>query len=162
MIALLLALAQAAANEPIPDDVVVVATRDACTVRFADRAMTDAEFNARAAEWKGGKPVRVISRADADLACVRKIASKLFARGVTRIDFVDPQGKPSFPFDPPAGLPRYDSPLASGGSDHQSISQAAARLILQGRCDDARKLALDKGDLDAAAAVVTVCRAPGW
>jgi hypothetical protein len=158
---LLLALAQTAPSaDPPADDIVVTGTRESCTVRFADKAMTDAEFNAHAAEWKAGKPVRVVSRADSDLACVRRIASKLFSRGVTRIDFVDPQGKPSFPFDPPGGLPRYDSPMAPGNSDHVAVSQAAAKLIQQGRCDDARKYALDKGDLDAAAAIVTICRAP--
>lgn len=162
MISALLPLMQIAAPAvSAADDIVVTAVRDACTVRFAERTMTDAEFDARAAEWKAGRPVRVISRASADLACVRRIASRLFARGVTRIEFVDPEGRPSFPFDPPAGLPHYGAPVPAGGGDHATISRDAAQMILHGRCDDARKLVLERGDLDAAAAVATICRTPG-
>jgi hypothetical protein len=144
-------------NTARADDIVVTAVRDTCTLRFADKTMTDAEFDARAAEWRAGRPVRVISRADADLPCVRRIASKLFGRGVTRIEFVDPTGKPSFPFDPPVGLPRYPAPSGVAGD----VSRAAAKLIVQGKCAEARKMALEQGDLYAAAAVAAVCRAPG-
>jgi hypothetical protein len=181
MIGLFLLLAAQAApaaapqdNSPQPDDIVITATRDSCKVKFADKEMTDAEFDRRAAEWKAGKPVRVISRGDADFACVRKIASKLFARGVMRIIFVDPDGKPALPFDTSKEFPRYDTTsgapgAASGGGgtgswmevrarEHSFISRTAAQLILEGKCDEARTFALKEGDLDAAAAIVEICR----
>lgn len=161
-------------NTPRADDIVVSASRDTCTLRFADKAMTDAQFNARAEEWKGGKPVRLILRSSADFPCVRKIAKQLFDKGVTRIEFADPNGKPAFPFEPDPNLPRYtatgDVPTAatSGISnwsenrarEHSFLGRAASQLILQGKCAEAKKMALDQGDLDAAAAVVAVCRAP--
>lgn len=176
MIPLLLMLAAPQANDPQPDDIVVVANRGACKVRFADKDMTDAAFDARSAEWKAGRPVRVVARAEADLPCIRKIASRLFAKGVTRIEFVDPQGKPAFPFEPDRNLPRYTAApgapavAATGGGgawsenrarEHSFVARNASQLILQGRCEEARKMALEQGDLDAAADVVAVCRADG-
>ena len=163
-------------NVDRPDDIIVSAVRNTCTLRFADKAMSDAQFEARSAEWKAGKPVRLLLRGNADFPCVRKIAKRLFDKGVTRIEFVDPNGKPAFPFEPDPNLPRY---TASGGTpstpsgaaiggwsemrarEHSFLGRAASQLILQGKCAEARKLALDQGDLDAAAAVVAVCRAEG-
>lgn len=160
-------------NEPRSDDIIVTAVRDTCNLRFADKAMTDAQFDARAEEWKAGKPVRLILRSDADFPCVRKIAKRLFDKGVTRIEFADPKGKPAFPFEPDPNLPRY---TATGGAttagvpsgawsemrarEHSFLGRAASQLILQGKCAEAKKMALDQGDLDAAAAIVAVCRAP--
>ena len=45
-------------------------------------------------------------------ACARS-PKRLFDKGVTRIEFVDPNGKPAFPFEPDPNLPRY---TASGGT----------------------------------------------
>jgi hypothetical protein len=181
MIGLFLLLALQASNSPQdnnarPDDIIVTAVRDTCTLRFADKAMSDAQFEARSAEWKAGKPVRLLLRANADFPCVRKIAKRLFDKGVTRIEFVDPNGKPAFPFEPDANLPRYTAsggtPATPGGAaiggwsemrarEHSFLGRAASQLILQGKCAEARKMALDQGDLDAAAAIVAVCRAEG-
>ncbi|THD37187.1 MAG: hypothetical protein E7773_03885 [Sphingomonas sp.] len=162
-------------NTPRADDIIVSASRDTCTLRFADKTMTDAQFNARAEEWKAGKPVRLILRSSADFPCVRKIAKQLFDKGVTRIEFADPNGKPAFPFEPDPNLPRYTAtgevpsvPMGSAPSnwsenrarEHSFLGRAASQLILQGKCAEAKKMALDQGDLDAAAAVVEVCRAP--
>lgn len=176
---LLLALQAAPAdNKPRADDIVVTAVRDTCTLRFADKTMTDAQFDARIAEWKAGRPVRMILRSDADFPCVRKLAAKLFDKGVTRIEFVDPNGKPAFPFEPDPNLPRYTAPAGapnsltgtsgeSGGwsemraREHSFLGRSASQLILQGKCGEARKMALEQGDLDAAAAIVEVCRAQG-
>lgn len=166
-----------ASSEPQPDDIVVTATTKAgCVVRFADKDMSDADLDKRAAEWKAGKPVRVISRVETDFPCVRKIAMKLFDRGVMKVIFVDPQGRPALPFDRSKDLPRYtpgtDKPVGAlgGGSgsggyfdlrarEHNFISRTASQLILDGKCDQARTFALTEGDLDAAAAVVAVCQA---
>src|SRR3569623_2569296 len=82
-IALFLALQTAPLdNTPQPDDIVVTAVRDTCTLRFADKTMTDAQFDARTAEWKAGRPVRMILRSDADIPRVRKLAAKLFDKGL--------------------------------------------------------------------------------
>src|SRR3569623_2097400 len=149
-IALFLALQTAPVdNTPQPDDIVVTAVRDTCTLRFADKTMTDAQFDARTAEWKAGRPVRMILRSDAAFPCV-----------------------------PDPKLPRYTAPAGapnsmtgtSGGSggwsemrarEHSFLGRSASQLILQGKCAEARKMALEQGDLDAAAAIVEVCRAQG-
>lgn len=92
MILLLLALTmQAQAAEPPADDIVVVARRQKCSVKFADRDMSDAEFKRRSAEWAAGTPVRVIARETTDIKCLAKIAFRLADRGVTRIQFVEPK-----------------------------------------------------------------------
>lgn len=90
MILLLLAL-QAATVESRADDIVVVARKQKCSVKFADRDMSDAEFKRRSAEWAAGTPVRVIAREATDIKCLAKIAFKLADRGVTRIQFVEPK-----------------------------------------------------------------------
>jgi hypothetical protein len=155
-----------------PDDIVITAIRnkDKCVVRYADREMTDADLDKRAAGWKLGESVRLIAR-DVDFDCARKIATKLFARGVMKVVFVDPNGKPARPFEPDSSLPHYGingTPAPSddqGGyletraREHNFISRSAAGLILQGKCGEARDLALREGDLDAAAAIAAICRA---
>ena len=144
MIALALTLAAAAApqaGDAMPDDIVVVAVRDTCTLRFADKAMSDAQFEARSAEWKAGKPVRLILRSDAEFPCVRKIAKKLFDKGVTRIEFADPNGKPAFPFEPDPNLPRYTAtgaaPTTAGGAATGGWSEMRAQ-VRRGAPDGAR------------------------
>lgn len=163
-------------NAPAADDIIITATRDTCNLRFADKTMTDAQFDARAEEWKAGTPVRLVLRSNADFPCVRKIAKRLFDKGVTRIEFVDPKGKPAFPFEPDPNLPRYTATgevqgAVTGGGisnwsenrarEHSFLGRAASQMILQGKCAEAKKMALDQGDLDAAAAIVAVCRAEG-
>lgn len=98
MILLLLAL-QAATVEPHADDIVVVARKQKCSVKFADRDMSDAEFKRRSADWAAGKPVRVIARDSTDMKCLAKIAFKLADRGVTRIEFVEPKDLAASPTD---------------------------------------------------------------
>ncbi|WP_157082739.1 hypothetical protein [Sphingomonas asaccharolytica] len=163
---------QSVATPPESDDIVVTATRDKdkCVVRYADREMNDAELDKRAASWKLGESVRLIAR-DVDFDCARKIATKLFARGVMRVIFVDPNGKPSRPFESKSKLPDYRvkgslaPPDDQGGyldtraREHNFISRSAAGLIQQGKCGEARDFALREGDLDAAAAVAAICRA---
>ncbi len=157
-------------NEPQADDIVVTAVRDKCVVRYADKTMTDADLDARAAEWKSGTPVRVTAR-DVDFACARKIANRLFAKGVMKVVFVDPTGKPARPFEPNKELPKYDAagqPAAGSGTysaymetrakEHSFIARAAAQMIREGKCDEARDMTLREGDLDAAAAVAEICR----
>lgn len=74
---------------PTPDDVVVVARRGKCGVAIANRLLSSKEFNARAAEWAKGTPVRVLVPASSDYRCLAKIMFKLGDRGVTRAEFVD-------------------------------------------------------------------------
>ena len=88
---ILLALALVVQAEPAADDIVVVARKQKCTVKFADRDMSDADFKRRSAEWAAGKAVRVIARESTDIKCLAKIAFKLADRGVTRIEFVEPK-----------------------------------------------------------------------
>lgn len=91
--AMLLALAPVPAETAAPtgDDIVVVAAKEKCRVRFADRDMSDGEFRRRAAEWAAGKPVRVVARRSTDIKCLSKIAFRLADHGVKRIDFVEPK-----------------------------------------------------------------------
>jgi len=157
------------ADAAMPDDIVVTAERQDCRVRFADRELTDREFDARAREWAAGKPVRVVARANADLKCLSKIAFKLADRGVRLIQFVDPSGKTADKI-PTAGLGMgagagmgtdNGSPtLSVKDAERRFFARRATQLILEGKCGEARKLVLEAGDLESAAQVATVCRAP--
>lgn len=73
--------------EPPPVEVVVRARRRRCDVAVADRVISDAEFRARAAEWRAGVPVHVVAPASADYKCLAKIAFRLADYGVTRVTF---------------------------------------------------------------------------
>lgn len=82
--------APAPASMPGGDDIIVVARKQKCDIRAADRVMSEPEFRRRAKDWAAGVPVRVIARRSADIKCLSKIAFKLADRGVTRITFVSP------------------------------------------------------------------------
>jgi hypothetical protein len=156
------------ADAAMPDDIVVTAQRQDCRVRFADRELTDREFDARAKEWAAGKPVRVIARNSTDLKCLSKIAFKLADRGVRLIQFVDPSGKTADKI--PTGLGMGAGPgtgsdsmtptLSVKDAERRFFARRAAQLILEGKCGEARKLVLEAGDLESAAQVAEVCRAP--
>lgn len=72
-----------------PADVVVTARKRHCDVSVANRILSDHEFDARAAEWAAGVPVRVHAPDGASRKCLAKIFFKLADRGVTRVEFVD-------------------------------------------------------------------------
>ncbi|GAA0314717.1 hypothetical protein GCM10009087_26420 [Sphingomonas oligophenolica] len=149
---------QAGTVEPMPDDVVVTAVRDRCVVKFADKEMTESEFDKRAREWASGRPVRVSARANADIKCLSKIAFKLADRGVRRIEFIDPSGASA---QPP--LAPTTSTSSTGQSDlrdreHNFVAAKAAKLILEGKCADARRMALEAGDLGTAANITVICQ----
>lgn len=86
---MLIAAAQAGPPpvSPDPAEVVVVARSRRCDVSVADRVLSDAEFNRRAAEWAAGTPVRVVAPRGADYRCLAKIAFRLADRGVKKIIF---------------------------------------------------------------------------
>jgi hypothetical protein len=152
---------QESTAEQVPEDIVVTAVRQDCRVRFADREMSDREFNDRAKVWASGKPVRVIARADTDLKCLSKIAFRLADRGVRLIEFVDPSGRSAEPLRVP-GLQTAGPTPQTGIRDREKefISRKAAELILAGKCPEARRLALENGNLEAAANVAQICRTP--
>ena len=83
---LLAALLQAA---PVPADVVVVARKRRCDVSVANRILSSREFDARAAEWAAGVPVRVSAPDSSSRKCLAKIVFRLADRGVTRVEFVE-------------------------------------------------------------------------
>ncbi len=91
MLALALLL-QTAAPPPLAtgEEVVVVARRGKCSVRVADRILSDREFMARAAEWAAGTPVRVRVADRSDYQCMARIVFKLSERGVRNVEFVPP------------------------------------------------------------------------
>jgi hypothetical protein len=174
-LALLLALGQ---TKTAPDgsattteDVVVVARpgKDKCEVRYADKTMTDAELRAHTRMWAQGTPVRVMARSNADLSCLKKIAFKLASQGVKQMEFVDPQGRPAPDFIPDANAPAHVDDMPHLGrtddagsdpvrtSEHNFFARRAARLVLQGDCAGAKKLALEAGDLQVAAQVAQLC-----
>lgn len=154
------------ADAAMPDDIVVTAQRQDCRVRFADRELTDREFDARAKEWAAGKPVRVIARNSTDLKCLSKIAFKLADRGVRLIQFVDPSGKTADKIPTGLGMgagTATDSmtpTLSVKDAERRFFARRAAQLILEGKCGEARKLVLEAGDLESAAQVAEVCRTP--
>lgn len=89
--------ATAAQSSAQPDEIVVSGTRWKCHIEYADHAMSDREFDRRAAEWAKGVPVRIVAPQSADYECLARIASRLGDRGVKLIEFVDPAA----PADPP-------------------------------------------------------------
>ena len=95
MLAMLAMMAAAASAPPAadarPDEIVVRGTRWKCRIEYADHAMTDREFDRRAAEWAKGVPVRVVAPQSADYECLARIASRLGDKGVRLIEFVDPR-----------------------------------------------------------------------
>jgi len=86
------------------DTIVVTASRHKCSVRLADKLLSDPEFAAHAAEWAAGRPVRVYAPAASDTACLAKIMFKLSAKGVRVAHFVDGRGRTHTP-DPDWGPP---------------------------------------------------------
>lgn len=87
---LLLAMAGLFAPVEAPgDEVVVVARRRRCDLALAGRIVGSAEFRARAAEWRAGRPVTVVVPPDARVPCLAKIMFRLADHGATRAVFVD-------------------------------------------------------------------------
>lgn len=90
MLAILLAQSAppaATPTEPAEQVIVVTARKRKCSAALADRVLNDREFDARAAEWAAGTPVRVVAPRGADYACLAKIVFRLQSRGVTRVTF---------------------------------------------------------------------------
>ncbi|MFN3943868.1 MAG: hypothetical protein ACK4K7_02915 [Allosphingosinicella sp.] len=81
--------AQAAPAAVEADEIVVRAVRRRCQVEAANRVLSDREFDARAAEWAAGRPVRVYAPLSSDYKCLARIAFRLNDRGVRLIHFVD-------------------------------------------------------------------------
>ncbi|MBY0306277.1 MAG: hypothetical protein K2W86_14150 [Sphingomonas sp.] len=180
---------QAVPAPPAPDDIVVTARpQGGCAIRFADKTLSDAEFRDRARIWAAGAPVRVIARSDASFDCLKKIAFQLADWGVKQIEFVEPSGRKTavgFPTptltgdrsvqrktdkmdnagdsDPKPVKPFSPPPIEAGRPvaeiEQRLLSAHAARLILEGKCAEARRLMLENGNLAAAAQVVEICRA---
>jgi len=169
----LIAVQQPAPAEPAADDIVVTAAKTGCRVQLAEKILSDAEFRERAKRWAEGAPVRVVARATTSFACMKEIAFKLTDWGVKRIQFVDPSGKDigldfpqpkgvlldrtTMPTGPIAVQP-FEGALATSDIEHRLHSARAAQLILAGKCAEARRLMLEKGDLEAAAQVAQICR----
>ena len=74
------------------DTIVVTAERNKCSVRLADKPLSDPEFAAHAAEWAAGRPLRVYAPRSSDRDCLTKIVFKLNKKGVRVIHFVDGSG----------------------------------------------------------------------
>ena len=87
---ILLAALLQVASTPAPTEVVVVARKRRCDISVADRILSSKEFDARAAEWAQGVPVRGSAPDRASRKCLAKIVFRLADRGVTRVEFVEP------------------------------------------------------------------------
>ena len=86
---ILLAALLQAAPAPQPADIGVKARKQRCDVSVANRILSDREFDARAAEWAAGVPVRVHAPDGSGHKCLAKIFFKLTNRGVRQVEFVD-------------------------------------------------------------------------
>lgn len=155
-------------NADQPEDIVVTARPRGCDMSVDGHVLSDGDFNAKSREWAAGKPVRVHARADADLKCLSRIAFRLADKGVTRIEFVDPQGRDAKPLTGSMGNGLTGGAIVSGGGNTDPIRDRewrflearAAKMVLDGQCSDARSLLLEAGDLSGAANVAALCRAP--
>ena len=84
------------------DMIVVTAERSRCSVRLADKPLSDPEFAAHAAEWAAGRPLRVYAPRASDQDCLTRIVFKLNKKGVRVIHFVDARGTaPDTQWGPP-------------------------------------------------------------
>ncbi|MEI9849664.1 MAG: hypothetical protein WDN24_01070 [Sphingomonas sp.] len=156
--------------EPESEEIVVRGTRPGsreCRVEFEDRELSERDLDARAKQWAQGTRVRVRAAADADIRCLSKIAFRLADKGVTLIEFVDDSGKPGrFPPSAAAAHPGTSAGTSAAASlqpdigdrERRFAGRRAAKLVLDGKCAEARQLMLEAGDLAGAADVVTVCR----
>lgn len=88
------------------DTIIVTGSRHKCSVRLADKPLSDPEFAAHAAEWAAGRPVRVYAPAASDTACLARIMFKLSEKGVRVAHFVDERDGTRTP-DPDWGPPRH-------------------------------------------------------
>lgn len=167
LFALTMLLAAQGDDAAPPEEIVVTARPRGCDTSLNGRILSDSDFDAKARGWAAGKPVQVRARADTDLKCLTKIAFRLADRGVTRIQFVDPDGKPADLFPRGAGQDRVTPPpdaIGNGTGDAMRdrewrfLETRAAKLVLDGKCDEARRMLLEAGDLSGAADVVTVCK----
>ena len=166
-LALGLFLIQQDAPADTGDDIVVTARPRGCDMSVDGHVLSDADFDAHSRAWAAtsGKTVRVRARADADVKCLSRIAFRLASQGVSRIVFVDPSGRSSQP--PPAdtlqsgadGVGSIYSSDATRERDLRLLEAHAARLILEGKCDNAQQLLLQAGDLRGAADAIIVCQA---
>jgi hypothetical protein len=96
---LILAAALLLQEPPAGDTIVVTAERSKCTVRLADKPLSDPEFAAHAAEWAAGRPLRVYAPHTSDHDCLAQIVFKLNKKGVRVIHFADggtPPGDPNW------------------------------------------------------------------
>lgn len=151
-----------------PEDIVVTARPRGCDMSIDGHVLSDGDFNSKSREWAAGKPVRVHARADADLKCLSRIAFRLADKGVTRIEFVDPQGRPAKPLTGSMGSGLSGGAAVSGGGNTDPVRDRewrflevrAAKLVLDGQCAEARQMLLEAGDLGGAADVAVLCRAP--
>ena len=89
ILAPLLALLIQAQPAPEGDLIVVTAERRKCSMKLANRVLSDPEFKAHLAEWRVGRPLRVYAPAGASYKCLAKIVFKLNDKGVTNFRFVD-------------------------------------------------------------------------
>ena len=159
-----LALAQAA-DTPATDgpDIIVQARNRGCETRVADRILSDQELDSRVRGMGTGRVVRVRAAADADMACLTKIAFRLADLGVRNMVFVDPRGRPAQPLRASPSERQDPGPNEAEAAQTQSdreqrfIARRAARLILEGKCAEAKRSVLEAGDLASAAHVATIC-----
>ena len=79
-----------APETPAPEEIVVKGTKWKCRIEYANHVMSSHEFDARAADWAKGVPVRVIAPQSADYECLARITSRLGDKGVKLVYFVDP------------------------------------------------------------------------
>lgn len=177
----------AAVPEPEVAEIVVTARRQTCVVELADKVVSDAELDRRAAGWAAGTAVRVVASSTADVQCLAKIAFRLGEKGVRAIRFVTPSGKAAPPIktsfsasnrQPDAGsvhsadaqpvaTPRTDAAepvaeqLSKGEREQRFFRRRATRLMMEGRCREARQLALEANETDLARDVTRLCKPAG-
>jgi hypothetical protein len=77
-------------SQAAPADVVVVARKKRCDIAVAERILSSAEFDARAAEWAAGVPVRVSAPTASSRKCLARIVFRLADRGVRQVEFMEP------------------------------------------------------------------------
>lgn len=89
IIALILFQAISPQTDAGPGEDIVVVGKKNCDLSAAGKAISGKALDARAAEWRAGRPVVVAVPASLRTKCLAKVMFRLQDRGVTQAVFVD-------------------------------------------------------------------------
>lgn len=101
-VAAFLLAAEAPPPLPEPEEIVVVATKWKCQLRYARRQLSARAIDRLADGWPADRPVRLVVPSGADLQCLYRLTTQLSRDGTRVVEFVEPKADAAEPDPPPA------------------------------------------------------------